>query len=161
MGRKRTRKWQHLLFYFVCCLIIIGGLTACAHLEESWQPEDPILQARTFMKNGDYKTALEEIERILRSGQVEQADEALYLMGVIYAQPKNPGASLNRSIESFQILIKKHPQSDRRQEAVAWISKLRKIRTMEKEILDLKDQIDKLKKIDLGIEEKKRRNLPH
>ena len=102
-----------------------------------------------------------KIEEILRSGQVDHADEALYLMGVIYAHPKNPGASLNRSIESFQILIKKHPQSDRRQEAVAWISKLRKIRTMEKEILDLKDQIDKLKKIDLGIEEKKRRNLPH
>ena len=161
MGRKRTWKRQHLLFYFVCCMIITSGLTACAHLEETWQPKDPILQARIFMKNGEYKAALGEIEKNLRSGQVDHADEALYLMGVIYAHPKNPGASLNRSIESFQILIKKHPQSDRKQEAVAWISKLRKIRTMEKEILDLKDQIDKLKKIDLGIEEKKRRNLPH
>ena len=161
MGRKRTWKRQHLLFYFVCCLIITSGLTACAHLEETWQPEDPILQATTLMQNGKYKAALGKIEEILRSGQVEQADEALYLMGVIYAYPKNPGASLKRSIESFQILIKKHPQSNRKQEAVAWISKLRKIRTMEQEILDLKDQIDKLKKIDLGIEEKKRRSLPH
>lgn len=161
MGRERTRKWQHLLFYFACCLILTTLIPACAHVLESWQSENPLSRAKTLMENGKYKAALQEIEEILHSERKNQADEALYLMGVIYAHPKNPDASLNRSIESFNILIKKHPQSHLKQEAVAWVSKLRKIRAMEKEIMDLKDQIDKLKKIDLGIEEKKRRNLPH
>ncbi len=161
MGRKRTGKRQYLLFYFIACLIMTTGMTACAHFEGPRQAENPISQARTLMKNEKYEAALREIEEILRSDQENQADQALYLMGVIYAHPKNPVASLDRSTENFQILIKKYPHSDLKQEAVAWVSKLRKIRTMEKEILDLKDQIDKLKKIDLGIEEKKRRKLPH
>ncbi|MBW1829597.1 MAG: hypothetical protein JRI74_09275 [Deltaproteobacteria bacterium] len=87
--------------------------------------------------------------------------EALYLMGIIYAHPQNPDSSLDRSLESFHILIKKHPKSDLTREAEAWVSTLRKIKKRDKEILELKDQIDKLKEIDLGIEEKKRRELPH
>lgn len=102
-----------------------------------------------------------ETEQVLGSDPGTTGVEALYLMGIIYALPQNPNSNLERSLESFQTLIKKHPNSDLTREAEAWVSTLRKIKKQDKEVLDLKDQIDKLKKIDLGIEEKKRRELPH
>ncbi len=160
MGRKRTWKRQHFLFCFACFPIIILWFTACSHLPRTWQAGQDLSHAKAFMAKGNYKAALREAKQVLRSNPQTRGDEALYCIGIIYAHPKNPGSNLKRSLESFQSLIKKHPHSDLTQDAEAWVSKLQTIRDMGKQILDLKDQIDKLKKIDLGIEEKKRRNLP-
>ncbi len=135
-------------------------ITACSHFPKTWQTGQDLSKAKTLMAKGNYKAALRETEQILSSNPQTRSDDALYLMGIIYAHPQNPRTNLDRSLESFRALIKKHPLSDLRREAEAWVSKLQKIKDMEEKILALKDQIDKLKKIDLGIEEKKRRNLP-
>jgi hypothetical protein len=112
------------------------------------------------LSSGSYQAALSKTEQVLRSDSGTAGDEALYLMGIIYAHPENPSANLEKSLESFQILTKKYPKSDLSPDAEAWVSNLRKIRKKDKEILELRDQIDKLKKIDLRIEEKKRGESP-
>ena len=161
MGRKPTGKRQHLLFYLARFLIMMLWISACSHVPQSWQARQNLSQAKTLLANGHYQAALGKTEQVLSSDPGTPSVEALYLMGIIYAHPQNPDSSLDRSLESFHILIKKHPKSDLTREAEAWVSTLRKIKKRDKEILELKDQIDKLKEIDLGIEEKKRRQLPH
>ena len=160
MGRKPTGKGQHLLFYVAHSLIMMLLLASCIHGPQSWQARQNLSNAKALLANGSYEAALRETELVLSSDPGTTGVEALYLMGVIYAHPQNPNANLERSLESFQILIKKYPESDLTRETEAWISKLRKIKKMDREILELKDQIDKLKEIDLGIEEKKRRESP-
>ncbi len=160
MGRKRTWKRQHFLFFFACFPIMILWITACSHLPTTWQAGQNISHARSLMAKGNYKAALRETEKVLSSNPQTRGDDALYFMGIIYAHPQNPGSNLERSLESFQSLIKKYPQSDLVLEAEVWVSKLQKMRDMDEKILELKDQIDRLKEIDLGIEEKKRRKLP-
>ncbi len=139
---------------------MILWFTACSHLPRTWQAGPDLSHAKAFMAKGNYKAALRETEQVLSSTPQTRGDEALHCIGIIYAHPQNPGSNLEQSLESFQALIKKHPHSDLTQDAEAWVSTLQKIRDMDKQIRDLKDQIDKLKKIDLGIEEKKRGNLP-
>ncbi len=160
MGRKPTGKRQHLLFYVARFLIMMLWISACSHVPQSWQARQNLSQAKTLLANGHYQAALGKTEQVLSSDPGTPSVEAFYLMGIIYAHPQNPDSSLDRSLESFHILIKKHPKSDLTREAEAWISTLRKIKKMDKEILELKDQIDKLKEIDLGIEEKKRGESP-
>jgi len=160
MGRKPTGKRQHFLFYVARFLIMMLWIASCSHVPQSWQARQNLSHAKALLANGSYQAALMETEQILRSDPGTTGVEALYLMGIIYAHPQNPNSSLERSLESFQILIKKYPNSDLTREAEAWVSTLRKIKKMDKEILELKDQIDKLKEIDLGIEEKKRGELP-
>ena len=161
MGRKPTGKRQHFLFYVARFLIMMLWLASCIHAPQSWQARQNLSNAKALLANGSYEAALRETELVLSSDPETTGVEALYLMGIIYAHPQNPNSSLGRSLESFQILIKKYPKCDLSREAEAWVSTLRKIKKMDQEILDLKDQIDKLKKIDLGIEEKKRRESPH
>ena len=136
-------------------------IASCSHIPQSWQARQNLSHAKALLASGNYQDALVESEQVLSSDPGTTGVEALYLMGIIYAHPQNPNSSLERSLECFQILIRKHPKSDLTREAEAWVSTLRKIKKMDKDILELKDQIDKLKKIDLGIEEKKRRDLPH
>jgi outer membrane protein assembly factor BamD (BamD/ComL family) len=151
------------------------GIPACSHLPVAWQARHHIEGAKEQVSKGDFDAALKGAEEGLRTSPETMGDEALYLIGVIYAHPKNPGADWERSLESFQTLIEKYPGSELIQASEAWSSVLLKITETEREIAQLKDtitekqgevenlktQIDSLKKIDLGIEEKKRRTLPH
>ena len=126
------------------------------------------------MSKGDFDAALKNTEDVLRTSPESMRDEALYLIGIIYAHPRNPRSNRQRSLESFQTLIEKYPGSKLVQESEVWSSVLLKLTDTEREIAHLKEtinkkqgevenlktQIDNLKKIDLGIEEKKRRNFP-
>jgi outer membrane protein assembly factor BamD (BamD/ComL family) len=152
----------------------VSSIAACSHFPIPWQARHQIEGAKVLLKKGDFDAALKDTEAVLRTSPETMGDEALYLIGIIYAHPQNPGSNWQRALESFQTLIEKYPGSEFVQASEAWSSLLLKITETEREIAQLKDmintkqgevenlknQIDNLKKIDLGIEEKKRRNLP-
>jgi len=156
-------------------LITALSIQACSHLPLSWKARQQLETAKGLMYQGHFDAALRETEDLLGSFPRTMGDEALYLMGIIYAHPDNPNSSWDRSLESFQILAKRYPKSNLIQSSEIWVSMIQKIRDSEKmtaqlkdtidkknrELDNLKTQLDKLKKIDLGIEEEKRRNLPH
>jgi peptidoglycan hydrolase CwlO-like protein len=102
-------------------------------------------------------------------------------MGMAYAFPKNPDANYETSINLFKTLIREYPESVFINQAKIWKHILDNSIKMEKEIdkknkeinllknkikaedkknRDLTNQIKRLKEIDLGIEEKKRKILP-
>jgi outer membrane protein assembly factor BamD (BamD/ComL family) len=130
--------------------------------------------AKSLIAQEKFDAALNETKVLLESFPQTMGDEALYYMGVIYAHPRNPDSNRERSIDSFQILLKRYPESDLIQASEVWVIILKEIRDMDREIArlkemvskrqaeikDLRTQIDKMKKVDLGIEEKKRRILP-
>jgi hypothetical protein len=111
-------------------------------------------------------------------------DEALYIMGLIYIHPGNHDQDYGTSLKLFQRLKHEFPESLLRDDAEVWIvviqtvadkneeigtlhdelvqakkrikEKNRRTRVLESEVEDLKGQIERLKKVDLGIDEKKR-----
>ena len=87
-------------------------------------------------------------------------------MGLNYAHAENPNPDNQKSIECFKIIIEEFPKSSIRDEAGIWILFLQKtienkkrFDNLQHQNENLKDQIEKLKKIDLGIEDKKRIDL--
>ena len=91
-------------------------------------------------------------------------------MGLIYAHPDNPNPDCQKSLECFQRLVKEFPKSGVRDEAeiqVLFLQRLNKeinilkgrLKEEKKRIDNLENQIEKLKEIDLVIEEKKREDL--
>lgn len=106
---------------------------------------------------------------------------ALYMMGMIYANPENTYVNYEISIHFFKKLVKEYPESVFKDKAKIWIWLLNQnmdyaekvdkknkridwleneLKTGKKEIINLQNQIKRLKEIDLGIEEKKREALP-
>ncbi len=154
MGRKRTGKRKRLFFYLACILIgplVLGG---CAFKEKLLLGETQDLMIR-----GDYSRALEKNRQILER-YPRMGDRSLFQMGLISAHPKNPGKDYKKSLRYFQRLIEEFPKSDLKNQAQIWVLSLQEVIEKDKKIDNLQRQIEKLKEIDLGIQEKKEKSLP-
>ncbi len=126
---------------------------------KKWQGKQDLAKASALMFKGDYEASLKHNRKVLRQFPRTLGDQALLQMGLNYALTENPNPDNQKSIEYFQRIIEEYPKSSIRDEAVIWILFLQKSIENKKRFENLKDQIEKLKKIDLGIEEKKRIDL--
>jgi tetratricopeptide (TPR) repeat protein len=126
-----------------------------------------LVQARKLLVQGDYEAALEENQKVLSlAANGPPGDEALYNMGLIYADPRNPKRDYAKSISFFKRLIKEYPQSLYSERAKIWVqiiqeseSAKRVAATLTQENDKLKHMIEESRKVDIEIEEKKREKV--
>ena len=138
MGRERTRKGKHLLFYPACCIALVFGLWGCAHFQEKWEGEWRLAMAGTLLAEGKYDESIREAKEVLRLYPRSLGDKALFRMGLIYAYPGNPDQDYERSLKRFQRVIKEYPQSKLKDQAKAWAYVLQEIMDKERKIGELK-----------------------
>ncbi|GMQ79945.1 MAG: hypothetical protein BMS9Abin03_399 [Thermodesulfobacteriota bacterium] len=126
-------------------------------------------------------TSLKKNQEILNRFPQKYGDHALYMMGLIYVHPENTYVNYEISIHFFKKLVKEYPESAFKNKAKIWIWLLNqnieyaekvdkknkrisflenKLRTEKKQVINLQNQMKRLKEIDLGIEKKKREALP-
>ena len=77
-------------------------------------------------------------------------DEALFNLGLIYAHFANPKKDFGKSLDFFNKLIKDYPESHLVEQSKIWIEVLQKNG-------ELNQVIQKLKQVDIEIEERKER----
>jgi hypothetical protein len=107
------------------------------------QAHEHLTQARHLLAKGDFDGSLRENQRVV--GLIKDdspSDLATFNMGLIYAHPKNPKKDNKRAIGFFSRVIKSFPESPLVEHAKIWVGVL--------------DGVEKLKQVDLEIEEKKR-----
>lgn len=133
---------------------------------KEWQGKQNIAEARTLMLKGDYEASLKYNKEVLRQFPRTLGDQALFQMGLNYAYPEKPDIDNQKAIEYFQNIIEKFPKSSIREEAGIWILLLQKsiennnrYINLQNQNEDLKNQIEKLKNIDLQIEKLKKIDL--
>jgi len=140
-----------------------------------------LLQAKSSFASGDFLASLKRSQEMLNRFPQRYGEHALYMMGLIYANPEYTYVNYDMSIHFFKKLVKEYPESVFNNRAEIWISLLNqnidyakmmdkknkrisflenKLEIEKKEIINLQNQIKRLKEIDLGIEEKKREALP-
>jgi Tetratricopeptide repeat len=181
MGRKQSRQRQHFFLYIACCLSISVVVAGCTLLHKPGEEEKLLLQAKASFNDNNFAKYMTYWREILENSPNTREDQALYAMGLAYAFPKNPDANYETSMNFFKTLIKKYPESvfttkakiltcildrsikkekgmDKKNKEVILLKNELKLR--DKKISDLLNQIESLKEIDLGIEEKKRKILP-
>jgi tetratricopeptide (TPR) repeat protein len=169
MGREPTRKGKYVLLYPACCIALFFGIWGCTHFAEKRKGQGRLGRAGTLLAKGEYGASLRETKEVLRLYPRTSGDEALFQMGLIYACPENPDQDYEKSLKCFRRVIKEFPKSKMRNQAEARVLFIREIMDREREIGDLKqrnshlesqveklkDQLLRLKEIDLGIEKKK------
>jgi tetratricopeptide (TPR) repeat protein len=121
-----------------------------AGTEELGPAREHLLRGQKLLAQGDYEGALKENQKVLSmSTSRPPEDEALFNMGLIYAHLGNPGKDVGKSVDFFNKLIKDYPKSPLAEQAKIWVEMLK-----ENEALYL--VIQKLKQVDIEVEEKKR-----
>jgi len=99
--------------------------------------------AQSLLARGDFDGSLRENQKVLSLLKDQSpADTAIFHMGLVYAHPKNPKKDNKRAIYFFNRVIKGYPDSAWVEQAKIWVGVL--------------DGVEKLKQVDLEIEERKR-----
>lgn len=192
MGRKYSRKRKHFFLYIACWISLLLAGTGCAPYYNLYNDEpfsfdqyseanQLLLEAKLSFSVGDFLTSLKKNQEMLNRFPQKYGSHALYMMGLIYANPENTYVNYEISIHFFKKLVKEYPDSVFKDKAKIWIWLLNQnmdyaekvdkknkridlleneLKTEKKEIINLQNQIKRLKEIDLGIEEKKREALP-
>lgn len=192
MGRKYSRQRKHFFLYIACWISLLLAGTGCAPYYNLYNDEpfsfdqyseanQLLLEAKLSFSGGDFLTSLKKSQEMLNRFPQKYGSHALYMMGLIYANPENTYVNYEISIHFFKKLVKEYPDSVFKDKAKIWIWLLNQnmdyaekvdkknkridlleneLKTEKKEIINLQNQIKRLKEIDLGIEEKKREALP-
>jgi len=127
-------------------MVDVTGEEALAHLA----------QGRKFLARGDYGNALKENEKVLSlAGRNTPVDEALFYVGLIHALPVNPARNYGKSVVVFKRLIKEYPGSSLIEQAKAMVDLLQENDNLNRRVDRLNNMIDELKKVDIGIDQKK------
>jgi len=143
-----------------------------AKVEDPWTH---LALGRNFFAEGDYANALRQHEwaASLAAGR-PVAQEALLYMGLIYADPANPKRDYAKSATYFKELAENYPKSPFAEQAKIMATILPQNvelnRTVERlsatnaelnrTVERLNATIEALKRVDMGIEQKKKRGAP-
>ena len=192
MGRKFSQQRKHFFLYIACWISFLLAGTGCApyynlyndepfSFDQHSEANQLLLEAKLSFSSGDFLTSLKKNQEMLNRFPQKYGSHALYMMGMIYANPENTYVNYEISIHFFKKLVKEYPESVFKDKAKIWIWLLHQnmdyaekvdkknkridlleneLETEKKEIINLQNQIKRLKEIDLGIEEKKREALP-
>ncbi len=111
-------------------------------------------RSQKLVAQGNYERAVSEGQKVLASTDPRSSkDEALFNLGLIYAHSGNPQRDIQKSLEYFRKLIKNYPKSPFVEQAKIWVGIL-------EENEELNYVIQKLKQVDIDIEEMKRSRPP-
>ena len=180
MGGKSAGKRQHLLFCFASIALGSGcalfkspsapppppspGVVIIERLVPPVEPVPPpppspvvepkeirelreadghLQTAQQLMAKGEYEGSLREIQKVLALAKDNApADAAVFYMALIHAHPDNAKKDNKKAIGFFNRVVKSYPESPWAEQAKIWIGVL--------------DGLEKLKQVDLEIEERKR-----
>jgi tetratricopeptide (TPR) repeat protein len=118
--------------------------------EELGGVREHLLRGQSLLAQGDYEGSFNENQKVLSlSAHRPPEDEALFNLGLIYAHSGNPKKDFGKSIDFFKKLIKDYPGSPLVEQARIWVGILQKHE-------ELTEVIQKLKQVDLEVEERKR-----
>jgi hypothetical protein len=99
--------------------------------------------AQELMAKGEYEGSLRETQKVLALAKDDApADAAVFYMGLIHAHPNNAKKDNKKAIGFFNRVVKHYPDSQWAEQAKIWIGVL--------------DGLEKLKQVDLELEERKR-----
>ena len=173
MGKQRGKKRQYVFLYSTCLLasllFLMNGCAATTlNLKQKWQGRRGLEQARSLVNQGNYRDAIKAYDQVVTIFPDDSpGDTALYFQGVLWAHPDHAQKNYKKALSCFQRLVRDFPRSDLNYQANVMISILNEMtkchirsRELEETLNVYKHQLDAFKEIDIGIEEKKRKDLP-
>jgi len=155
MGRDWVRAWKYVYFSIVCLMFLsLCNCAAFKHTSLRNEAQEHLLRGQALLSQRNYSGALDEFQRVLSfPPEIPLKDEALLNIGLVYAHLGNPQRDVEKSLEFFKKLIKYYPKSSLVEQAKVWVGVL-------EENEKLNQVIQQLKRVDIEIEEMRRKKAP-
>lgn len=169
MGRKQAGagKQIHLCIAVLIFLFTIGCAVTTEQLKsgerqvKGEEGQANLVLGRKLFAEGDYAGALRELEKAASlSRMAAVTEESLLYLGLVYAHSGNPKRDYGKSAFYFKKLAKNYPRSPIAEQAKIMIAVFQENDELSRNIERLNEIIEESKKVDIGIEDKKRGRTP-
>ncbi|MEJ2480575.1 MAG: hypothetical protein P8Y78_10455, partial [Acidihalobacter sp.] len=130
-----------------------GGL-----FQHATEARQLLSEAKSSFAKGDFSASFKKSREILTRFPQKYGDQALYMMGMIYADPEYIYAKHEISIYYFDRLVKEYPESAYKNQAKIWTGLLQQNMDYAKRVDKNNEQISSLKN-ELGSQKKQINNL--
>jgi tetratricopeptide (TPR) repeat protein len=144
MGKKQSRKNEHLVYFFACIIMTSILISGCTHLNKGSQARSTLREAYDLFNQGNYEAALSKYEQTIEKYPAA-GDRGLFEMGIVYSYPGNEQKDYQKSLECFQRLIRDYPESGYRKDSEMMIFNINNVLIKDKTITAQQTQIDTLR----------------
>ncbi len=169
MGKKQSRRREHLYLFFACIIIVLILINGCVRTYEGFLARSDFLKAQSLRQQGNFPASLNTYEQIIAAHPLI-GDKVLFEMGIIYASPANKQKDYHKALNCFQRIIKTYPQSKYGQNSEVMInlldtvmnsnnklvSRQKQIENLEQQLAELEKTLEKIKEIDMSLEKRKK-----
>ncbi|MBW2568345.1 MAG: tetratricopeptide repeat protein [Deltaproteobacteria bacterium] len=146
MGEKQARKRKYFFFYCTCflALLLIGtGCAATLSFQKRLQAGESLEKGEKLIIKGKYKKALAEYKKVLKAFPgISPGDNALFYIGLILLHPDNPQRDYEKSLISFQRIIREFPRTRLREKAKVLSYVVAELIRSKNDIKKLKESAD-------------------
>ena len=153
MGTKQTRRRKYLFLHLACLGLLPFVIFGCLHFSKKQQGQQLLDEGLDKMADRQYEDSMAKSLTVLDSYPQSLADQALFLIGLLYADPQNPNQNYEKSLGSFNKILNEFSESRLRHQAQLWvliigdvIDKERKIGILNKKNLALQKIVEQHKK---------------
>lgn len=171
MGGKQGGKGKHVCLCLAGLMLLVSACAVVSDRRREGEARELVARASEQLARGDYPGASSQNQRALEvAGGKPPGDQALFGLGLVYAHAGNPERDYGKSLDAFKRIVQDFPQSALASQARIWVGLLeeqgrllqnqaraaRENDLLLQENLKLKQVIEKSKRVDIEIEQKKR-----
>jgi outer membrane protein assembly factor BamD (BamD/ComL family) len=159
MGGKRARIGKYLnlcitlsaCFLITACALVDGSRDKTAEVQVPVQVQEASRQhlalAQDLLVSHEFEAAVRENQQVLYLSPDEApADEALFNMGAIYANPANLKRDDAKSIAALERLVKDFPQSPWAEQAKSWLEMFKRNERLRRLSMETTQENDRLRR---------------
>jgi hypothetical protein len=137
MGTKRNRKRKYFFLHLACLGIIPIVFFGCLHFSQKLEGQQLLEEALDQMVKRQYAASMENNLVVLNTYPPALADQALFQIGLLYAQPEYSQQNYKKSLGAFNKIITEFPASRLSQQSRLWVRIVNDIIYKNKEIRTL------------------------
>ena len=124
MGGKSVRARQQICFC-LALLVYFSGCSLIDELQRQGEMREGLASGDQLLSRGDFDRSLKAFESVAKIARDQApADAALYKMGLIQLDPRNPKKDRHQAIGLFSRVFSRFPESSWAEQAKIWVSVL-------------------------------------
>ena len=134
MGTKQTRRRKYLFLHLACLGLLPFVIFGCLHFSKKLQGQQILKESMDQMVSRQYEASMAKNLTVLNSFPHSLADQAFFQIGLLYAHPENPNQNYEKSLGSFNEILKGFSESRLRHQAQLWVLFIRDVIDKERKI---------------------------
>ncbi len=149
---------QDIYFRYLFVFLIAAILSSCTYVGIKKDVNPFLIYAHySELKAADFPKEIAKLESIIQKPEENSSLAAIRLnLSILHSHYRNPSPNYQKALKEFETFVSLDSTGGKTDLIQNWLAMLKEIVRLEKENKDFKDKVEKLKYLDIELEEKRK-----